>query len=57
MTVCIASTVRIDSSRNPMLYGNTGGEGVGCVGRYLWSIPPSEKAKMETLQERTKWNN
>ena len=32
-----------------------GGEGVGWVGRYLWSLPPSEKAKMETLQERTKW--
>ena len=30
-----------------MLYGNTGGEGVGWVGRYLWSTPPSEKAKMK----------
>jgi len=29
-----------------MLYGNTGGEGVGWVGRYLWYTPPSEKAKM-----------
>ena len=28
-----------------MLYGNTGGEGVGRVGRYLWSTPHSEKAK------------
>ena len=51
MTVCMASTVRIDSSRNPMLYGKTGGEGVGWVGRYLWYTPPSEKAKMKG----TKW--
>ena len=28
-----------------MLYGNTGGEGVGRVGRYLWYTPHSEKAK------------
>jgi hypothetical protein len=34
-----------------------GGEGVGWVGRYLWYIPYTEKAKMETFQERTKWNN
>ena len=37
-----------------MLYGNTGGEGVASVCRYLWYIPHSEKAKMETLQERNK---
>jgi hypothetical protein len=30
-----------------MLYGNTGGEGVGWVGRYLWYFPHSEKAKKE----------
>jgi hypothetical protein len=35
-----------------MLYGNTGGEGVGCVGRYLWYIPHSEKAKL-TIPRRT----
>jgi len=29
-----------------MLYGKMGGEGVGWVGRYLWSHHPSEKAKM-----------
>jgi hypothetical protein len=34
-----------------------GGEGVGWVVRYLWYTPYTEKAKMETLQERTKWNN
>ena len=28
-----------------MLYGNTGGEGVGGVGRYLCTRPHSEKAK------------
>jgi hypothetical protein len=28
-----------------MLYGNTGGEGVGCVGRYLCTLLDSEKAK------------
>jgi len=32
-----------------------GGEGVGWVQRYLWYIPYTENAKMETLQERTKW--
>jgi hypothetical protein len=37
-----------------MLYGKTGGEGVGWVGRYLWYIPHSEKAK---LKKGTKWNN
>ena len=47
MTVCLDSTVRIDSSRNPMLYGKTGGEGVGWVREYLWYTPPSEKAKKE----------
>jgi hypothetical protein len=52
MTVCLTSTVRIDSSRNPMLYGNTGGEGVGWVGRYLWYTPHSEKAKL-TIPRRT----
>ncbi len=41
---------------NPKLYKKTvvetlggemyGGEGVGWVGRYLWSTPPSGKAKM-----------
>ena len=35
-----------------MLYGKTGGEGVGWVQRYLWSIPPSEKAKL-TIPRRT----
>ena len=40
-----------------MLYGKTGGEGVGWVGRYLWSIPYTEKVKMETLPERTKVEN
>jgi len=30
-----------------MLYGNTGGEGVGWVGRYLWYTPSSEKAKIK----------
>ena len=31
-----------------MLYGKTGGgEGVGSVQRYLWYIPPSEKAKLK----------
>jgi len=39
-----------------MLYGNTGGEGVGSVCRYLWSLPPSEKAKM-TIPRRIKWKN
>jgi hypothetical protein len=29
-----------------------GGEGVGRVGRYLWYIPPSEKAKL-TIPRRT----
>ena len=28
-----------------MLYENTGGEGVGWLGRYLWCTPHSEKAK------------
>jgi len=41
MTVRLASGVRIDSSRNPMM----GGEGVGRACRYLWSLPHSEKAK------------
>ena len=31
-----------------------GGEGVGCVGRYLWSHHPSEKAKV-TIPRRRKW--
>ena len=31
-----------------------GGEGVGLVGRYLWSIPPSEKVKMNPSKE-DKW--
>ena len=35
-----------------MLYGNTGGEGVGRVGRYLWYTPHSEKAKL-TIPRRT----
>jgi hypothetical protein len=43
--VWIDSTGCLYSSRNPMLYGKTGGEGVGWVGRYLWYIPHSEKAK------------
>jgi hypothetical protein len=37
-----------------MLYGNTGGEGVGSVCRYLWYIPYTEKAK---LKKESKWNN
>ena len=40
----------MDGRVNPMI----GGEGVGCVVRYLWCIPPSEKAKL-TIPERTKW--
>ena len=40
-----------------MLYGNTGGGGVGWVCRYLWYTPSSEKVKMETLPERTKVEN
>ena len=39
-----------------MLYGNTGGEVVGWVGRYLWYTPPSEKVKMNPSKE-DKWNN
>jgi hypothetical protein len=35
-----------------MLYGSTGGEGVGWGSRYLWYIPPSEKAKL-TIPRRT----
>jgi hypothetical protein len=31
-----------------------GGEGVSGVCRYLWSIPPSEKAKL-TIPRRRKW--
>jgi hypothetical protein len=31
-----------------------GGEGVGWVVRYLWSLPYTEKAK---LKKGTKWNN
>lgn len=27
-----------------------GGEGVGCVGRYLWYTPSSEKVKMNSIQ-------
>jgi hypothetical protein len=46
MTVCMTGTVRITMRENPMLYGQTGGEGVGWVGRYLWSHHLSEKAKM-----------
>ena len=30
-----------------MLYGKMGGEGVGWVGRYLWYIPYTEKAKLK----------
>jgi hypothetical protein len=40
-----------------MLYGKIGGEGVGCVGRYLCTPLSSEKVKMETLPERTKVEN
>ena len=29
-----------------------GGEGVGCVGRYLWSHHPSEKAKRRNMEKR-----
>jgi hypothetical protein len=28
-----------------------GGEGVGWVGRYLWYIPPSKKAKKENMEQ------
>ena len=31
-----------------------GGEGVGWVGRYLWSIPPSEKAKRRNMETSLK---
>jgi hypothetical protein len=47
MTVRMSSTVRIDSSRNPMLYGKMGGGGVASVCRYLCTRPHSEKAKKE----------
>jgi hypothetical protein len=44
-----------------MLYGKTGGEGVGRVGRYLWYIPYTEKAKTNKLShhflEREKSGN
>jgi hypothetical protein len=36
------------------VYGKTGGEGVGGVGRYWCSLLPSKKAKL-TIPERTKW--
>ena len=29
-----------------------GGEGVGWVGRYLWSHPPSEKAKFNSKEDK-----
>jgi len=35
-----------------MLYGKTGGEGVGLVGRYLWYTPYTEKAKTNKLNHR-----
>ena len=35
-------------------YEMYGGEGVGWVGRYLWYIPYTEKAK---LKKESKWNN
>jgi len=35
-----------------MLYGKTGGEGVGCGGRYLWYTPYTEKVKL-TIPRRT----
>jgi len=50
----MASTVRITMRVNPMLYGKTGGEGVGGVGRYLWYTLSLEKAKM-TIPRRRKW--
>ena len=37
---------------NPRCRECMGGEGVGGVGRYLWSTPPSEKAKL-TIPRRT----
>ena len=33
-----------------MLYGKTGGEGVGWVGRYLCTRPHSEKAKFNSKE-------
>ena len=35
-----------------MLYGNTGGEGVGSVCRYLCTRPHSEKAKRRNMEKR-----
>jgi len=37
-----------------MLYGNTGGEGVASVCRYLWCIPHSEKAKRRNMETSLK---